>query len=288
MKNALRWIAVLPAAIGAYFAAVVVQSMLLLILSSYSDFGLSWLAKTFPEVSDIIFRSVGVYFFVIAGAAVAPQSKYPTALALSILVWVFSIVVLVVILLFRIQTQVFSLVEIPFLCSAAAIAFIQEYKKEKHRQTEKAIEYEGLHNKAINSKLVMEDDTSRQSQEPTPNRDKFKKDLEENWGQGIGAKEIADTMEFADQRSMDWARKTGNPVDQWFLEIYRADRMAVKYRLAPIDWRTLPEDAKCFYHQGRDAVNFCPKCGKPICSECVYLPGSMPICCNCWDQEFLT
>ncbi len=132
MKAIWRWLLVLPAAIGAYVAAILVQNLILFFAGGHNDdFGVPWLLNNFREVTDIIFRTVGIYFFVITGAAVAPQSKYPTALALSILVWVFSILVLVVILLFRIQAQVISLVEVPFLCGAAVIACIQEYKKEK-------------------------------------------------------------------------------------------------------------------------------------------------------------
>ncbi len=135
MKAFWRWVAVFPAAIGAYFAAILVLNLLLLLEGGQKDeFGLPWLLNNFRDVTDIIFRAGGVYFYVIAGVAVAPKGKYPTALALSIIVWTLSALGLIVILVLRIQVTVINLVEIPFLCGAAVIACIQEYKKEKQRK----------------------------------------------------------------------------------------------------------------------------------------------------------
>lgn len=132
MKRIWRWLLVLPAAIGAYIAAILVQNIILLLAGANSgDFGLPWLLNNFREVTDIIFRAVGIYFYVIAGASVAPRIKYPTALALSSLVWIFSIFVLALVLLFHIQTQIVDLIEVPFLCGAAVIACVQKYRKEK-------------------------------------------------------------------------------------------------------------------------------------------------------------
>lgn len=162
MKNVLRWILFLPAAIGAYIAAILLMNLLLFFAGGYSgDFGIPWLLNHFRDMADIIFRSVGIYFFVIVGVAVVPKRKYSIALTLSIIVWATSVVVLAGLLLLNIQTQILSLIEIPFLCGAAAIAFIQEYKKEKQRKTKQTIEYEELHDKAINSKLPTEDDASK-------------------------------------------------------------------------------------------------------------------------------
>jgi hypothetical protein len=135
MKNVLRWTLFLPAAVGAYVAAILIMNLLLFWAGGYNgDFGMPWLLNHFRDVTDVIFRSIGIYFFVIVGTAVALKRKYSVSLALSIIVWAISIVVLAGILLLNIQTRILGLIEIPFLCGAAAIAFIQEYKKEKQRK----------------------------------------------------------------------------------------------------------------------------------------------------------
>ena len=42
---------------------------------------------------------------------------------------------------------------------------------------------------------------------------------------------------------------------------------------------------KCFYHEDRDAVTTCSRCGQPVCSECNYITGTHPICRNCWEKR---
>lgn len=87
---------------------------------------------------------------------------------------------------------------------------------------EHAIEDEEFYNKAINWKLLVINEKTWHSKELTPNRDKFKQLLQQKVGQsgpeGFFSKGIALTMQKYDKEAQDWAKKTGNPVDQWFKE----------------------------------------------------------------------
>jgi uncharacterized protein YggT (Ycf19 family) len=137
MKNVLRWILVLPAAIGAYVAAILVQNLILFFAGEHNDdFGVPWLLNNFREVTDIIFRTIGVYFFVIAGAAVAPRGKFATALVLTTTICVFFIGVTLFVMLSGIAQQpiAYNLAEMLLACAAASIACIQEYRKEQQNK----------------------------------------------------------------------------------------------------------------------------------------------------------
>jgi hypothetical protein len=139
-KNVLRWILVLPAAIGAYVAAVLVQNLLLYIASRPTeDFGAAWWAvilKNIPLVADIIFRTIGIYFFVIVGAAVAPRGKFTTALVLATTICVFFIGGTLMVILSGIAEHPIAaiLAEMLLACAVASIACIQEYRKEQQNK----------------------------------------------------------------------------------------------------------------------------------------------------------
>lgn len=82
---------------------------------------------------------------------------------------------------------------------------------------EHAIEDEEFYDEAINSKLLVIDEKTWHSQERTPNRDKFKQQLQQKYGQ-IAPQGIVYQMQNYDKAAQDWVRRTGNPVDQWFEE----------------------------------------------------------------------
>ncbi len=65
-----------------------------------------------------------------------------------------------------------------------------------------------------------------------------------------------------------------------------AVKMEAKAKEEVVEIPRKQDVAGCFYHEGRDAVNRCSRCGQHICSECNYVTGTHPICRNCWDKRF--
>jgi uncharacterized membrane protein len=140
MKNVLRWILVLPAAIGAYFAAVLMQNLLLYIFSRPTgDSGAAWWAvilNNLPLVTDIIFRTIGIYFFVIVGVAVAPKGKFATSLVLATTICILFIGGTLFVILSGIAQHPIAAIwaEMLLACAVASIACIQEYRKEQQNK----------------------------------------------------------------------------------------------------------------------------------------------------------
>jgi uncharacterized membrane protein HdeD (DUF308 family) len=78
----LRWLAVLPAAIGAYFAVQIAVGIAMVFVNGLDDR---------PDYqSQFIASIVGPYFLVLAGAKTAPTFRFVTALALTVLHAVFN------------------------------------------------------------------------------------------------------------------------------------------------------------------------------------------------------
>jgi uncharacterized membrane protein HdeD (DUF308 family) len=73
----LRWLAVLPAAIGAYFAVQIAVGIAMGFVNGFDDR---------PDYqSQFISSIVGPYFLVLAGAKTAPTFRFVTALTLTVL-----------------------------------------------------------------------------------------------------------------------------------------------------------------------------------------------------------
>ena len=71
-----------------------------------------------------------------------------------------------------------------------------------------------------------------------------------------------------------------------YTEVTQAEEITEQDTLGARNQPTYAGDVKmCFYHEGRNAVNTCSRCGQPICSECNYVTGTQPICRSCWDKR---
>jgi formylmethanofuran dehydrogenase subunit E len=69
-------------------------------------------------------------------------------------------------------------------------------------------------------------------------------------------------------------------------EVAKVEEIAEQDTLEARNQSIYAGDVKmCFYHEGRDAVNSCSRCGQHICAECNYITGTHPICRNCWDKR---
>jgi hypothetical protein len=84
---------------------------------------------------------------------------------------------------------------------------------------DRAIEDEEFYDKAISSKLLIINEKTWHSQELTPFRDQFRRQLLQKVGNDTSFdKGIALMMSKYDKEAQDWAKSTGNLVDQWFEE----------------------------------------------------------------------
>lgn len=82
VRNWLRWVAVLPAAIGAYIAVQIAVGVVMVFENGLDDG---------PDYkSQLICSIVGPYFLVLAGAKTAPRFRLVTALTLTVLHAAFS------------------------------------------------------------------------------------------------------------------------------------------------------------------------------------------------------
>lgn len=125
MKNVLRWIAVLPAAI----IASSIGCIALMILMLFGDFlsGDLWLHFRHPQIisashfftSFVIFAVFG-YLFVYAGTATAPQYKKETAFVLFGVIAIVLGVLLIVCLFFSKITESWRMIVNAIICIATA------------------------------------------------------------------------------------------------------------------------------------------------------------------------
>ncbi len=78
----LRWVAVLPAAIGAYFGVQIAVGLVMVFENGLDDS---------PDYkSQFICSIVGPYFLVLAGSKTAPKFRFVTALTLTVLHAIYS------------------------------------------------------------------------------------------------------------------------------------------------------------------------------------------------------
>ena len=91
MPNVLRWIVLLPAALGAMMVVRILYRLIINIFMGPSSGAIAMLDEFFVTAT-----ATGAYLY--AGTHIAPSHKYAAAIALSLIYSVFSMVVLVLVL----------------------------------------------------------------------------------------------------------------------------------------------------------------------------------------------
>ena len=138
LKNIIRWLLVLPAAIAGYFAPVIFGTIMLSLLESgclshpepVIDPPL-WkiLLDNFPLILPLITATLGAYLFIFAGAKTAPNRKFVVAVILAVII--FGFVVGVGLLLpskFPVWAKALEVISV---LAVSIIACVQQYRKEQ-------------------------------------------------------------------------------------------------------------------------------------------------------------
>jgi tetratricopeptide (TPR) repeat protein len=141
MKNIIRWILVLPAAVCAYIGSILFQYILLNWISNGThEFGTQWwifIFNALPWLLSVIFKSLGVILAIWAGAATAPRRKPIVAIVVAVLFWIYlaGIDIFGLILSINKQPQWMYLIEITTVSLAAFFTAKDLWKRYEFEDT---------------------------------------------------------------------------------------------------------------------------------------------------------